>query len=107
MSLINITFDTKEKMVTCTVDGVDIPDVSHISIYKYCTCDGKEQCELCIESATKDEDSGIHYRKLMTANHLEAKAGIAEEIKDSNGLYAFSSSKQRIHEDISKMLKRG
>lgn len=106
MSLISITFDTKEKMLSCSVDGVDIPDVTHVSIYRYCLCDGKEQNELCIESSSKDDESEIRYRKIMTANHLEAKAGIAEAIPNSDGLYAFSSSKDRINEDISNLLKR-
>jgi hypothetical protein len=106
MSVINIAYDTKEKTAKCSVDGVDIPDLSYASLYRHCDSNGKEYAEICVESRSMDDETGICYRKLMTANHLDAKGAILTEVPNSDGLYAHSSSKERIQDDVSKMLKR-
>jgi hypothetical protein len=105
MSLINISYDTKEKKVTCSVDGTEVPDLSYVSIYRSC-CGTEEYSEICVESRTMDEETGICYRKLMTANHLDAKGCELKEVPNSDGLFAFQSSSAKIKEDVSKMLCR-
>lgn len=106
MSLINITFDTKDKKLTCKMDGVELSDVCYVNFSKYENYKDEEIVDMRIEMMTEDEEKGLRYHNLMTANELEVKNGTAEEVPNSNGVYAYSSSIQKIKEDISNMLKR-
>jgi hypothetical protein len=106
MSKINISFDTKDKKLTCTMDGVELPSVYAVHAYKYEDYKDDEVIDFRVEMKTEDEENGVCYYNLLTANELEVKKGIASEVPDSDGLYAYKSSKSKISEDANKMMGR-
>lgn len=81
MAKINAIFDTKEKTLSCDIDGVSIPDVVSVSLFK----DYYEESKYTVEVYTakeKDEEGMIHMSKIVAGVTPLGEKKVASQFSD-------------------------
>lgn len=65
MAVVNITYDTKTKKKTVSMDGKELGDVAQIGLY----CYDKDEDHIEITSVVRNEDDDMYERRCIYASY--------------------------------------